>query len=71
MKLPTISAKTERPTRARQHVEAAHAAVEEESPVRLNVELPAAIHRAVKIRAAQEGKTIKEVVLAFLSDYSR
>jgi predicted HicB family RNase H-like nuclease len=70
MKLPTINAKTERPTRARPHVEEAHAAVEGDPPVRLNVEMPAALHRAVKMKAAQEGKSIKEVVLTLLARYS-
>lgn len=70
MKIPTISTKTERPTRARPHVVEAHAAVEGKDTARLNVELPAALHRAVKMRAAQEGKTIKEVVLALLADYA-
>lgn len=71
MKLPQINAATERPTRAKQHVVAAHAAVEGVDTVRLNVEIPGAMHRALKMRAAQEGKTIKEVVLAFLAEYSK
>ena len=71
MKLPTINATTERPTRAKEHVVAAHAAVEGTDTVRLNVELPGALHRAVKIRAAQEGKSIKEIVLTFLAEYSK
>lgn len=71
MKLPDMSAKAaERPTRVRPHVEEAHAAVEGEASVRLNVEMPATLHRAVKIRAAQEGKTIKEVVLTLLAGYA-
>jgi len=69
MKLPTISAQG-RPTKAK-HVEAAHAAIEKGPAVRLNVEIPGALHRAVKIKAAQEGKTIKEVVLSFLGEYSK
>lgn len=71
MKLPQISASTERPTRAKQHVVAAHAAVEGTDTVRLNVEIPGAMHRALKMRAAQEGKTIKDVVLTFLAEYSK
>ena len=71
MKLPAINATTERPTRAKEHVVAAHAAVEGTDKVRLNVELPEALHRAVKMRAAQEGKSIKEIVLTFLAEYSK
>ena len=54
-----------------EHVVAAHAAVEGTDTVRLNVELPGALHRAVKMRAAQEGKSIKEIVLTFLAEYSK
>jgi hypothetical protein len=70
MKTPSIATQAERPTKSK-HVEEAHAAVEKEPAVRLNVELPVALHKAVKMRAIQEGRTIKEVVLSFLSDYSK
>lgn len=70
MKLPTFAdGQTARPNKAK-HVEAAHSAIEKEPEVRLNVAIPESLHRAVKTKAAQQGKSIKEVVLAFLNDYS-
>lgn len=70
MKLPNISAQTERPTKAKRHVEDAHAAAEKQAVVRLNVELPEALHQAIKMKALQEKRTIKEVVLTLLAEYS-
>lgn len=71
MKLPTLAgSQAARPTKAR-HVEAAHSAIEKENEVRLNVAVPESLHRAVKTRAAHEGKSIKQVVLAFLEEYSK
>lgn len=70
MKLPTISAKSERPAKQRPHVVEAHAAVEVGALVRLNVEIPESLHRQVKVKAAQDGKTIKQVVLALLAGYA-
>lgn len=68
--IPSIASKSERPPKAK-HVQEAHAAAEKETAVRLNVELPAALHKAVKRKALEEGRTIKEVVLTFLADYSK
>ncbi len=69
--IPTIGANAARPTNNAPHVAKAIAALEGTEEVRLNVSLPGALHRAVKMKAAQEGKTIKEVVLTFLADYSK
>ena len=69
--IPTIGANAARPTNNAPHVSKAIAALEGTEEVRLNVSLPGALHRAVKMKAAQEGKTIKEVVLTFLADYSK
>jgi putative ubiquitin-RnfH superfamily antitoxin RatB of RatAB toxin-antitoxin module len=71
MKTPRVSSPTERPTKTRLHVEDAHAAVEKQALVRLNVELPEALHRAVKMRALQENRTIRDVVLTLLTNYSK
>lgn len=71
MKLPTLAGvQASRPTKAK-HVEAAHLAIEKESEIRLNVAIPESLHRAVKTKTSQEGKTIKQVVLAFLEEYSK
>jgi len=35
-------------------------------PARLSMELPSATHRALKMRAASEGQTIKDYILALL-----
>ncbi len=70
MKTPSIATQSARPPKSK-HVQEAHAAVEKEPAVRLNVELPAGLHKAVKRRALEEGRTIKEVVLTFLADYSK
>lgn len=70
--LPTMGANTERPTtKVMPHVKAAHDAVEGIGTVRLNVELPVTLHRAFKMKALQEGRTIKEVVITFITDYSK
>lgn len=68
--LPTMTRKTESTTRTKQHVIEANAAVEGRETVRLNVELPIELHRAIKMKALQEHRTIKEVVLSLLTDYS-
>ncbi len=72
MKLPTLSQQPDRPKAApAPHVAAAHAAVEKTGTVRLNVDLPADLHRRVKAKAAAEGRTLREVVLEFLAGYSK
>lgn len=69
MKLPTLAAgESSRPTKSK-HVKEAHAAVEKEADVRLNVAIPESLHLAVKVKASKEKRTIKEVVMAFLEDY--
>ncbi len=68
--IPAMSANTARPNSA-PHVNKAIAVMQGVEEVRLNVSLPSVLHRAVKIRALQEGRTIKEVVLTFLADYSK
>lgn len=69
--IPTMGTNAARPTNNAPHVIKAIAALEGAEEVRLNVSIPGALHRAVKMRAAQEGKTIKDVVLTFLADYSK
>lgn len=53
------------------HVSAAHQAVEALETVRLNFDVPKELHVAVKMKAVADGKTMKEVMLAFLRDYTR
>ncbi len=69
--IPTIGTNAARPSNNAPHVTKAIAALEGTEEVRLNVSLPGALHRAVKMRALEEGRTIKEVVLTFLTDYSK
>lgn len=68
---PSIAVQSERPTK--KHVEAVIEKTKKESeekPIRLNVEIPVSLHKSVKAKAAQDGKTMKEIVLAFLTDYA-
>jgi hypothetical protein len=69
--IPTIGTNAARPTNNAPHVIKAIAALEGTEEVRLNVSLPSTLHRAVKMRALEEGRTIKEVVLTYLADYSK
>lgn len=52
------------------HVAAAHEAVEPPVTVRLNFDVPKDLHIAVKTKAAASGKTMKEVLIEFLRDYT-
>lgn len=71
--IPTMGTNAARPSKndAPHLVKAIAALNPDEVEVRLNVSIPGALHRAVKMRALQEGRTIKEVVLTFLADYSK
>ncbi len=69
--IPAIGTNATRPTNNAPHVNKAIAALEGTEEVRLNVSLPGALHRAVKMRALEEGRTIKEVVLTYLAEYSK
>jgi len=37
----------------------------------VNYEIPDDLHRALKIRAAEEGKTLKQIILDALTEYLR
>lgn len=68
--IPTMGANTERPTtKVMPHVQAAHDAVEGVDMVRLNVKIPSAVHRAFKTRAAEENRTIQEMILELMTHY--
>lgn len=66
---PSIATQAQRPSKSK-HVESAHQASEKEPAIRLNVDIPESLHKSVKAKAAQDGKTMREVVLAFLTDYA-
>jgi hypothetical protein len=51
------------------HVLAAHAAVNGEQVVRLSINIPADLHKAVKLRATEDGRSLRDVVLELLSQY--
>jgi hypothetical protein len=53
------------------HVAAAHDAVEPVRTVRLNFDVPKELHTAVKTKAASNGETMKDVLIAFLREYAR
>ncbi len=69
--IPTMGTNAARPSNNAPHLIKAIESMDGTSTVRLNVEVPVALHRAVKMRALEEGRTIKEVVLSFLADYSK
>jgi len=41
----------------------------DEATKRLNVEIPISVHRALKVKASSEGKTIKELMMALFDEY--
>lgn len=43
--------------------------VSTEDRVRLNLQIPANLRRAVKARAASEGRSVQDLVIALLDDY--
>lgn len=53
------------------HVTAAHQAVEPVETVRLNFDVPKDLHIAVKTKVVASGKTMKEIMLEFLRDYTK
>lgn len=65
----TLQAKTTR--RSSEIKEAALAEVTAEPTKRLNVEIPARLHRQVKTAAAIDDTTIVEIVTEALTDYLR
>ena len=60
-----------RPTNIAPHVIKAHADAEKMSAdkARINVEVDGELHRRLKMKALQEGKTIKEIVIALVKAY--
>lgn len=52
------------------HVTAAHQAVEPVETVRLNFDVPKDLHIAVKTKAVASGKTMKEIMIEFLREYT-
>jgi len=55
-----------RPSRQRQSAASEAKKLTLDSPQRLSIELPAETHRALKIRAAESGMSIKAYVVALL-----
>lgn len=72
MKKPTltdVAARPTRPTAPAPHVVAAHAAVHGTTLSRMSLDIPTELHRAVKARAAAEGKPLREAVMELLASY--
>lgn len=51
-----------------QKQEALEAAAQEETK-RLNLEIPASLHKTMKKRAADEGRSVKDMVLQAVNEY--
>lgn len=77
MKTPSIkqlAAATAATAPVAAHVTAAHEAIEPPAPVvtvRLNFDVPKELHIAVKTKAAASGRTMKDILMEFLQDYTR
>lgn len=77
MKTPSIkqlAAATAATAPVAAHVTAAHQAVEPVPPVvtvRLNFDVPRDLHIAVKTKAAASGRTMKDILLEFLQEYTQ
>jgi predicted HicB family RNase H-like nuclease len=62
-----LKAKTSRRDSS-QKQEALEAAAQEETK-RLNLEIPASLHKTMKKRAAEEGRSVKDMVLQAINEY--
>jgi predicted HicB family RNase H-like nuclease len=64
-----LSAKKKR--RASRAKDEALSEVTREETMRLNADVPVSLHRRVKLQAAQEGKSITEILITALETYLR